>query len=159
MKRTKAKNLLQKQIDKLIKFENPEDYDIDWKVQTTAYIKIFFGENSPQFKRIRDDSAKNKGQSNLVSFLMDCIDTITSIGLYKEPKKNILSKVSNLKLLTFAIIIFTTGLTWGVWLGENKLIRIFTVGENSANKESNAISNDKDNDYDYPMTSNHYLIF
>jgi hypothetical protein len=114
MNKKTAITILNRQIDKLKILESPKDYSYDWLVQTTTYIDNFFGLDSNQSKRIKDNPIGCSHTSNLIPFLNDCIETIMNIGLYKKPKINLLSSIPN----WIIILILPALVTLGVLLGK-----------------------------------------
>ena len=95
MRKKEAIKILNKQIKKLQ--TNPENTRYSWKIETHTYIVKFFGESSKQAEYINNISWTNSWTTpekvviNVISFLNDCINTIETIGLYKEKRQNFLT--------------------------------------------------------------------
>jgi len=117
-KKQKAITILQRQRNKLEKLKNPTDIDVDWVIQTKTYIDKFFGENSPQSKRLIGVPIAQETTPNFIPFLKDCIETINDIGLYKKPKTNFLYTIPEWAASLLLTLIFIIGVT----VGETKLV-------------------------------------
>lgn len=118
----KAVSILSKQI---VKIEQKDFHYPIWNIQTTTYLREFFGEKSEQYYFFQNhywniDTIHAKGitievkKYIAISFLNDCIDTINDIGLYqKENKGNYISRLSD-RMITFWIVsVFSGGVYFG----------------------------------------------
>ncbi len=123
MKKDEAILELNRQIDRL----NDKNYPKNdaWTNKTATLIRKYFGEDSEQYKFLSDfkfltgfitpDTKqqiidRNKGRA--VQYLKDCIEFIEKYGLYKRPRKNILSTIGNEWLV--AILIPIAGALYGL---------------------------------------------
>lgn len=122
MNKKTALKVLEIQKQKLDKFHEKRFYDLVWKTQTVQYIKQIFGENSEQLNYINSIKIRSQFSPDPSRFLDSCIDTIKNIGVFKEPKKNILYGYSNLKIISIAISIFVAGFMTCFWFSNNGII-------------------------------------
>ena len=125
-----------------------------WKTHMKSYIKTFFGEHSPQFKYISDyqfwynynqPEAETKANIPIMSlFVETCIDTITNIGLYKPPKQNFLSRISDGLLAAIIGIavpaLFIGGTLWGKYLSDVQNIELKQENKQLMDKLSDGVS-------------------
>lgn len=113
MNKKTAIKVIEIQIQKLDKFHEKKLYDLVWKTQTTQYIKQIFGESSEQFDYMSTAKVQSPYSPDPTKFLDSCIDSVKNVGVYKEPKKNILSSLSDslivLILTTIGIVSFALG--------------------------------------------------
>jgi hypothetical protein len=176
MKKEAAINILNKQKDKLDDVNNL--VNDTWRTQTVSYIKMLFGETSPEysfiyhFQMYYDYDTKvdeTKGRiPQLSKYIDNCIETINDKGLYREQKKNFLSRLPDtwpIPILSIAIpSLFIGGTLWGKKLSdtqnielkmENKdlksrLPKVFSIPQNANNvisseTQSDTASNNKGN--------------
>ncbi len=110
-----------------------------WKNHTISLIKDFFGENSPEYEaakllayaRVIDreldyntQTIINKTEKNtelILAFLENCIKKIQASGLYKKPKTNSFSRLSDTALWTLITIISSAIFYAGFWFGSHDL--------------------------------------
>lgn len=88
-----------------------------WRTQTSSLIKDFFGDTSNEYLFIKGfefysktfDSMSaeyntnahiNKNSKAASHFIDNCIETLTHKGLYKQPKPNLISRLSETALWT-----------------------------------------------------------
>lgn len=131
MKVRKAITILEKQKSKI---EDTNHYNDDnWVFQTAAYIKDFFGEKSPQFSFIKQfhfyvmsaswESEKGINQrlsekpDDAKKFLDNCIETLQLKGIYKEPGKNFLYRISDTALWAIIGLAIPGFISIGVFFG------------------------------------------
>ncbi|PIQ21067.1 MAG: hypothetical protein COW65_11250 [Cytophagales bacterium CG18_big_fil_WC_8_21_14_2_50_42_9] len=120
-----AIDILNKQIGKL----NDPNYPTSdlWAVQTSSFIKKFFGENSDEYiyvKTLKVRSEWNKlinwpheDKQAAKLFLSQCIQTIERTGLYRPPKGNIFTTTRN-EILVPAILVIMGGIFYfGFYVG------------------------------------------
>ena len=150
MRKKKAIKILEEQRQKVL---NPHyQNNQEWIFETASYIKNFFGVKSAeyawisQFKWYVKSGNKavvsteeiheilGKKSKKMVLFLNNCKLILENKGLYKIPKNNVLSNISNAAilgtLLTMASIIFGIGFYFGTKKTQKDPIRI----ENEMNK-------------------------
>ncbi|WP_298146839.1 hypothetical protein [Flavobacterium sp.] len=154
MNRKKAIEILQKQKQKL---DNPNFLkDENWVFQTASYIKDFFGESSTEYFFIskfeftayysKPDSKQDAiGRLNAKTpkakkYLENCIETISNKGLYKHPKKNLVSDKSNFELIGIVITISIFVFWIGYWVKSVELFSSKNKTENSTSFLSNTVS-------------------
>ena len=142
MNSKKAIEILKIQIEKL---DNPKiRKDENWIFQTASYIKDFFGKESAEYSFISNFNFKvpfnqydNKSfpieQLNLKilksrQYLENCIETIKVKGLYKHPKPNFISRISETALWAIISIsipgLLTIGGLFGNMISENKNVEL-----------------------------------
>ncbi len=134
----KAINTLKEQSDKL---PVDDEFKINWVIQTSSYIRDYFGETDENYLRIKSFSLfqSSKGQyenwfgddvwvpnknynpadRNIIAkdFLKNCVEILEKRNyLYKKPKKNFLSTISE------AWLIFWIGLAFAIIAGLGKYI-------------------------------------
>jgi hypothetical protein len=131
MKLSKAVEILLEQREKLDTENLRQD---TWKTQTASYIKFFFGEKSNEYIFIEEfefysktlDSfsaqydtnyyikANKKAASN---FIDNCVDTLKHKGLYKAPKQNFITQLSETAIWTIVGVGVTGLLSAGFFFG------------------------------------------
>ncbi len=131
MKLKQALNILEKQKQKVLNPKYPNNNA--WIVETSSFIRTFFGSDSDEYFRIKSfkwtvtilnttsqetiDILHRKNEMEILMFLDNCKNTLLVKGLFKAEKKNILSDKSNFELLTilFSVLAFSFGLScWAV---------------------------------------------
>ena len=150
MRKKKAIKILEQQRQKVL---NPHyQNNQEWIFETASYIKNFFGVNSAEYAWISQfkwyvksgntavvsteeiHEILGKKSKKMVLFLNNCKLILENKGLYKIPKNNVLSNISNVALLgtllTMASIIFGIGFYFGTKKTQKDFIRI----ENEMNK-------------------------
>tara|TARA_R110002111_G_scaffold147868_1_gene214974 strand:- start:104 stop:625 length:522 start_codon:yes stop_codon:yes gene_type:complete len=142
MKLKQAIKILEEQKQKVLSSEPPNNRQLI--LQTGSYIKDFFGINSAEFNFINRfdfnvdfaDSVPDKNKhfilehkaKDFVLFLNNCKLTLKNKGLFKEPKKNLLSDKSNFEIIgiIFGICVFV------FWIGYwTKKFEVFSVASKS----------------------------
>ncbi len=142
MNMNKAIEILQKQKLKL------DDQNIlkdeTWVFQTASYIKDFFGENSTEYSFISKFEFKvyftnyqseqaavielNSKTPKAKKYLENCIETISNKGLYKHPKTNFLTRISETALWTMISVSFvgllTVGSLFGNWYSNTQNVEL-----------------------------------
>jgi hypothetical protein len=114
MNKKTAKQIINNQIEKLSAFNSPSEFHGNWKIQTKTYIELFFGNDSDQFKYMKNiEGVSSAYRSDPTKFLKDCIELIDNIGLYKKPKQNFLYTMPNwVAMLAFPLML-TIGIAFG----------------------------------------------
>lgn len=123
MNKKKAITILENQIKSLDKYFSGDSYDMTWKIQTLAYLKKIFGEESSQFEyfnKIRISSQK----PDPTRFLNECIEVVKNIGVYKEPKKNILSSLHDSIIAIIITAIGTVSFSVGKYTSDAQNIEL-----------------------------------
>ena len=144
LRKKKAIKILEEQRQKVL---NPHyQNNPEWIFETASYIKRFFGINSAEYgwisqfkwyvKTANTDVASKqeikeilaKKPKKAVLFLDNCKLILENSGLYKAPKKNVLSNKSNHALLgalfTIASIVFVIGFYFGIEKSNKDLIPV-----------------------------------
>jgi hypothetical protein len=133
-----AINALKEQKAKLSKSDH---YNEVWTTKTKTLIGEFFGKDSEQYTFIEKfrfyteifisdyperNMRENARKAEL--FMDDCIHEIERKGLFKMPKKNILSRVDNVTLAAYIFpilaIIGTSCYAWGKYISDVQNIEI-----------------------------------
>ena len=143
-----------------------------WLTQTSSFIKDFFGDTSNEYIFIKDfkfysktfDSMSaeydtnahiNRNSREASQFIGNCIDTLNHKGLYKAPKQNFLTRLSETALWTTLSVGVTGLISIGLFFGnmssdkqnielrqENKLLKgslsIFRTSTIPTNQEANS---------------------
>jgi hypothetical protein len=123
-----------------IKKIEDENFDYDsWKTQCTTLIEFYFGENSGEYKSLHKPTIRyysgyetqkeltEKRQSEIKTIckvLETATETLEIVGIYKKPKSNILSSISEGWLIFIAGLIISAfaGLFYiGYWCGQQGL--------------------------------------
>ena len=138
MKLQTALKILQRQ---LLQIETIQKGDNSWVLQTQEYIKNFFGEqtillsffNNFTFIAIHsygseDDPMLINRKKQATEYMTGCIQSLNDIGLYKKPKQNFLSSLSDTALWTMfgtilPLIIYLS-FYFGKKEGDNKIERL-----------------------------------
>ncbi len=124
MQKGKAISIINYQIEKI---KTEDGKTIAWEIQTKAYIELFFGKESPQNEFFKRFNFASKYSYNPVSFLEECKMQIKNIGLYKKPKINLISSITNTTLFSIffplMVLIFTIGFYFGTEKINNELIK------------------------------------
>jgi hypothetical protein len=117
-----------------------------WRSETASYVIKFFGKDSPQYEYISKvsftsisslsptQSQINESILSYKAFLDKCITAIHNIGLYKTPKKNILSGLGD--GIVIPILLASLGGMW--WIGD------FTGNQKAEIKNSDLKQNIRD---------------
>jgi hypothetical protein len=98
-----------------------------WAVQTSTFIKKFFGETSSEHEyirnlKVRDEWEKmreweKKDKDSARLFLRQCIQTIERIGLYEPPQSNIFTSLSNEVLVPAVLAVIGGVFYFGFYVG------------------------------------------
>jgi len=134
MKLKKAIEILEEQKQKILNPKYPNNQE--WVVETTSYIKDFFGFDSVEYSRIAQfkfsvvtlnietdenvDRLLNQKVKDIVLFLDNCKRTLEVKGLYKNQKANIVSDKTNFELISIIIAISITVFGIGYYFGTEK---------------------------------------
>lgn len=130
MKKQKAINIIQNQINKL---DNDKFYAESWLIETRHYLNSFFGENSQQERYFKDftfgimypgDVSKKEKIDRSKIFLKDCINTIQNVGLKKEPSSNFLSKIPSWLLTLILTGLFALAIMLGQILSDRQNLEL-----------------------------------
>ena len=115
--------------------------DRSWVLQTQEYIKSFFGEQSVLLSffdkfnflehwsyNTEDDPTLLKRKTQAAVYLTGCIQTLKDVGLYKKPRQNFLSSLSDTALWTMfgtilPLIIYLS-FYFGKKEGDNKIEKL-----------------------------------
>lgn len=110
MRRKKAISILNNQI---LKIKEKDGQTSVWEMQTKAYIKLLFGNESMQFEYFERFSFSSGYTYDPIPFLRECIEYIENKGVYKMPKKNFLETVPNWLIMLIIPFLFSVGLATG----------------------------------------------
>ena len=150
MKLKKAIQILEEQKQKVLSPNHPNNDE--WTFETASYIKEFFGLNSTEYSWISQfkwhvkyldhplidntsdvDFLLKEKPKKAVRFLDNCKNTLKNKGLFKLPKKNLLSDINNWQIITIFVAIFIAGLSSGIWLNEKKSFSFTSLIHNDTN--------------------------
>lgn len=166
MKLQTALNILNRQLSKIV---NIQKGDTSWVLQTQEYIKTFFGDETHflhffktfTFKQLHnygseDDPHLIDRKKRATEFLNDCIQTLNDIGLYKKPKQNFLSSLSDTALWTMfgtilPLIIYLS-FYFGKKEGDNKIEKLEIELQKSKDTISSIRITSFPNSYPIPKT-------
>lgn len=174
MKLKRAIKILEEQKQKVLSSDHPNNEE--WIFETASYIKEFFGINSTEYSWISQfkwhvkyidspfiDNEKDvdfelkQKPKKAVTFLENCKNVLKNKGLYKEPKKNLLSDFNNWKLITIFIAIFIAGLTSGIWLNEKKSFSFNSFIQNNTKDNTNSKREITESEQKKPVNNNHTI--
>jgi hypothetical protein len=149
MDKKQAKQLLQKQINKL----DNKLPDSVWKNQAASLVKDVFGENSKEYEWIekyqpvwyysadQEVSSKQKDKNRYVDFINTCIETLDVKEVFKNPKQNFLQRADNATLVSIVIFLagalFVGGIQWGKRISDVQNIEL--EQENSKLMQENEV--------------------
>jgi hypothetical protein len=164
---------MDKQTQKAIEILNIQKSKLDsgkslndgiWRIQLLSYIATYFSENSTEYKflskkhfyvdeydsrayRISENSIQDDLKEKIVQareFIDNCIETLKNTGIYRKPKSNFLSRVSENWLIFICGIIISVlvGIFYiGYWYGQHSSLTPPFVTNQKAEKPAN-ITND-----------------
>lgn len=105
-----------------------------WLIQTSSLIKDFFGDTANEYNFIKDfefysntmdimsaeydtNAHINKNSKAASQFIDNCIETLNHKGIYKAPKQNSLTKISETALWTIIGIAVPGLISIGIFFG------------------------------------------
>ena len=145
----KAIDILKHHQEKLFGLPANHQKFSSWKVQALTFIETFFkeGRNSNEYTVLQaynyfpgdgDTITAEQSKSYLSWFIGDCIQTIKSIGVYKEPKRNFLTRYNEGTLVTIIIfavtVLFSGGTLLGKYLSDTQNIELKRKVEDLQNR-------------------------
>ena len=125
MRKGKAINILTEQSDKLKNIDLSDTRN--WAAETKNYLSYFFGKESHQyihFKNNLTDSRVAFKKDKVISFLNDCCNIISNIGLYKPPTENWFSKLPDWSIIPIITSLIFIGSVLGRYQKDIAFIRM-----------------------------------